>query len=134
MQQLSLSSSQTHLSKKIDQHPNAQSDYGTHSNASNAPNKLYDQPAQLIQQQQIMQQSGTNKVDGSVWNNNMKPSTGPASSYGTLGEGVGGKSKMFMGNKTVLVLAGGNGYQRMALGDNKPFGEHAHCIIWEYKS
>lgn len=110
-----LSASQNQLAK-VD----AQADYGK------VPSKLYDQPAQLIQQQQIIQQArqAANQVDGSMLNN-MQTST-----YGTLGA----KMKTSMGNKTVLVLGGGNGYQRMALGDNKPFGEHAHCIIWEYKA
>ena len=123
-----LSASQTQLANKIDQHPNGQqADYGSESDKM--PSKLYDQPTQLIQQQQqIIQQSrqAANQVDGTMLNS-MQP---PNSTYGSLG----GKSKSFLGNKTVLVLAGGNGYQRMAMGDNKPFGEHAHCIIWEYKA
>lgn len=117
-----LSASQNQLAK-VD----AQTDYASQS--SKAPSKLYDQPAQLIQQQQqIIQQArqAGNQVDGGMLNT-MQTS---ASAYGTLGA----KVKTFMGNKTVLVLGGGNGYQRMALGDNKPFGEHAHCIIWEYKA
>lgn len=124
-----LSSSQTHLANKMDQHGNVQGDYAG-SQSSKTANKLYDQPAQLIHQQQIMQQSsqGIAQVDSGMWNGMQ---AGPNSSYGTLGSG---KSKSFSANKTVLVLAGGNGYQRMALGDNKPFSEHAHCIIWEYKS
>lgn len=124
-----LSASQTHLANKMDQHNNAQGDYAG-SQSGKAPNKLYDQPAQLIHQQQIMQQTGqaTTQVDGNMWNGMQ---AGSNSNYGTLGSG---KSKSFLSNKTVLVLAGGNGYQRMALGDNKPFSEHAHCIIWEYKS
>lgn len=68
-----------------------------------------------------------NQVDGRM----LSSMQAPVSNYGTVGaEG----SKTFLGNKTALVLAGGNGYQRMAIGDNKPFGEHAHCIIWEYKA
>lgn len=105
---------------------NSQADYGSQS--GNASSKLYDQPAQLIQQQQqIIQQTRQpmNQVDGGMLSNMQAP----ASNYGT----VSAKGKTFLGNKTVLVLAGGNGYQRMAIGDNKPFGEHAHCILWEYK-
>lgn len=121
-----LSSSQTQLSKG-DPQSNPQGDY----NASKASGKLYDQPAQLIQQQQqVIQQARhtTNQVDGSMLNS--MQAMQQVTTYGALGS----KSKAFMGNKTVLVLAGGNGYQRMAIGDNKPFGEHAHCIIWEYKA
>jgi len=121
-----LSESQTQLTKI--EHSNSQVDYGSQSCATSS--KLYDQPAQLIQQQQqIIQQSRqtmANQVNGGMLNNMQAPN----SNYGI----VGTKVKTFMGNKTVLVLAGGNGYQRMALGDNKPFGEHAHCIIWEYKA
>lgn len=108
---------------------NSQSDHGSQSGKTHST-KLYDQPAQLIQQQsqQIIQQPGMIvQADGNGNMTNMQPS---ASTYGS----VGGKLKNFGGNKTVLVLAGGNGYQRMATGDNKPFGEHAHCIIWEYKT
>ena len=127
-----LSASQTMLTggnKQIDQlSSNAQqADYGSQS--GKVPNKLYDQPTQLIQQQQQMvQRHPASQVDDNMLLNSMQPSM---STYGTLG---GGRRKPFVGNKTVLVLAGGNGYQRMAVGDNKPFGEHAHCIIWEYKA
>lgn len=130
LQQLqALTASQPHLAK-VDL-ANSHSDYGSQS--GKLPSRLYDQPAQLIQQQQqqqIIQQSrqaATNQaVDGTAMG-----MQAPMPNYGT----VGLKTKTFSGNKTVLVLAGGNGYQRMALGDeNKPYGEHAHGIIWEYKA
>lgn len=122
-----MSSSQSQLGKN--EHPNSQvSDYGSQSGKT--PSKLYDHPAQLIQQQQqIIQQSrqqAAGQVDRSMLNNMQAP----VMTYGTIAN----KSKSYIGNKTVLVLVGGNGYQRIAAGDNRPFGEHAHCIIWEYKA
>lgn len=103
-------------------------DYGSHSGRT--MNKIYDQPAQLLQHQQqqvINQAKASNVQDGSMINNMPVHVNQSAKLYGTTS-----KAQQF--NKTVLVLAGGNGYQRMAPGDNKPFGEHAHCIIWEYKA
>lgn len=101
-------------------------DYG--SSSSKMMNKFYDEPLQLLQQkqQQIINQASAPMADGSAIGN-MPVHVNQSKPYGTSGKGQ-------RGQKTVLVLAGGNGYQRMALGDNKPFGEHAHCIIWEYKA
>lgn len=36
------------------------------------------------------------------------------------------------GNKTALLITGGNGYKR-GTHDNPYSSQHAHCIIWEYK-
>ena len=36
------------------------------------------------------------------------------------------------GQKTALLLTGGNGYKR-GTHDNPYSSQHAHCIIWEYK-
>lgn len=125
----SLNNVQPMLSNSQAEHlNNSQADYGSQS--GNTSSKIYDQPAQLIQQQQqIIQQSrqSMNQVDGGM----LSGMQAPASNYGTVGTKG---NKTFFGNKTALVLAGGNGYQRMAIGDYKEFREHAHCIIWEYKA
>jgi len=124
---------QQQLSQQQQQSIKNAADYGSQSSNGKINNKIYDHPSQMIQQQQqqIIQQSRqmTNQIDGSMLNNMQSGQSAP--SYGSV---PGKPSKGFPGNKTVLVLAGGNGYQRMAMGDNEPFGKDAHCIIWEYKA
>lgn len=105
----------------------SRSDYGSQSGKQS--NRIYDHPAHLIQQQQQQQIHQSRQALNQIENANMLSNNQVvAPTYGSF-------TSKASANKTVLVLAGGNGYLRMTQDENnKPFAEHAHCIIWEYKA
>lgn len=101
-------------------------DHGSQS--SRTINKIYDQaPPQVIQRNQQMINQNNVAVQEPGIISNIPTHVNQTRIYGTT-------PKISQCPRTVFVLAGGNGYQRMVAGRDKLYDEHAHCIIWEYKA
>lgn len=133
---------QQQVLNQIDPQAAGQSTLGSDGSSSQNPTgSVNDQSKGLMQDELLVNNAASSGVPNAVMNNvygEMRPlSRRSAGSHGTSRQDAVYAASPISpsgskGEKTALLLTGGNGYKR-GTHDNPYSSQHAHCIIWEYK-